>query len=202
MKRFIIFLFALIICSHYAQTEDNFYARGLSGMNWIGRLPIGNKAVSYTTKPGYFGSVALGYRMDSCFRFEAEYFYQKNRVKTVAANFTIPASQELGIPAMKLELPDLKVNGHHITHAYMINALVDWQLDFYVVPYVGLGFGYAESKMKIEHTFANKGAVAQLILGAKYPLTNTFDIFSEYRFFIGKEHLTNNILALGIGLNF
>lgn len=199
-----IFLLLVILSLYHTNihaddccVENNcYYVRALGGYNWIGNLSTDRKRATFHTKPGGFGSIALGYHLGWDFSVEGEYFYEKNDVNKLTVYHSLPG--------VDIRLPDFDVKGSIRTQGFMVNVLANLTLGLCVEPYVGLGAGYAITERRVTNIadVTKKGIVMQLIAGIEYPFTESISGYTEYRFFVGHERLTSNILALGLGISF
>jgi opacity protein-like surface antigen len=106
------------------------------------------------------------------------------------------------------------------TSSVMINAFYDFDLDNAFTPYIGIGIGnansdvvYAPSNTPVLNGREN-GFAWQVIGGVSYELTDTLDLFANYRYFSAEDFsvrssllpatfkLENNAQSLDVGIRF
>ncbi len=110
---------------------------------------------------GFTGALALGFATDHM-RFEAE-------ISVTDANFRI----DQGLPSLSA------LDGSLVTA--MANAYYDLTNDFIVTPYIGVGVGYASTKLSTAS--GGKRAAFQAMAGLKYEIKGNVWVGGEYRYF-------------------
>jgi opacity protein-like surface antigen len=106
------------------------------------------------------------------------------------------------------------------TSSIMVNAFYDFDLDGPFTPYVGVGIGnansdvvYAPSNTPVLNG-SDDGFAWQVIGGVSYELTDSLDLFANYRYFSAEDfsvrssllpatfELENNSQSLDVGIRF
>ncbi len=146
---------------------------------------------SHNDKVGFKLGANYGWKFDSNFRAEAEFSYRENHQKG-------SKSTENGLVTKK--------SNEKYSLTYMANVLYDvHQLDTYgVVPYFGLGIGYAQNteQSTIKSTDSIRSKVRdnrlayQAIAGVKMPINETLSIGAEYHYHAGKAHTKDHSLSV------
>ncbi|MDR3533846.1 MAG: OmpA family protein [Rhodopila sp.] len=146
----------------------------------LGFGPNGGTTNVYFT-PGFVGLASIGWGFGNGLRLEAEPSYRTNAVSSISGLFASPA---------------LSSGGTERKYGLMLNAAYDFYgLAPWVVPYVGVGVGYAWANWDgvnvtdrigdIANISNTKGAFAyQAILGTAFPMSATpgLSITTEFRF--------------------
>jgi outer membrane protein OmpA-like peptidoglycan-associated protein len=161
-----------------AQPVDGLYVGAGAGYNYAqdqdvksvtGAMTTGSPKL--TTNGGVIGSASVGYGFGNGFRVELQGDYR---------NFHEKSTGGTGVTA----------SGLNQTYGGFVNGLFDFDVgaDF-VYPYVGVGIGYEETKLKGTlngvSASADAGSVAgQAILGAAFPIPDLpgLSVTAEYRF--------------------
>ena len=158
----------------------------------INHLELTNESDS-GLKVGMRAGAKWGYIFDSGLRGEVELAYRINHFKT---RYVLASEDQL------------KSKSYRSMHSwsYMINVLYDVkQLQVAsVIPYVGLGIGYAQNteklKFKGDATHETKERdnrfAYQAIIGAKYPINDTLSAGLEYHYFCGQSHAKDHSVGM------
>jgi outer membrane protein OmpA-like peptidoglycan-associated protein len=148
-----------------AQNLAGFYVGGAVGANWrqdadvtlsgeavTGAFGVGtaSRSGSVSFDMGYVGMLSLGYGYGNGLRVEFEVSHRGDDVDTVSGMGRQPGWLSAGRTS---------------TTAFMLNALYDFQLGLPVVPYVGIGAGYALSAFDSVRTQSPAGAAPQTNIG-------------------------------------
>lgn len=169
---------------------NNFYAKILSGPNFLQNTSIdGNKA---TYQTGYVIGGSLGYVWNYGLCLEAEYAYRRNSIKQI--DFYVEGFSQ---------------KGHYQASSYMTNLLWDLPLSFRrgaffnVKPYVGGGVGYDFQQMhalnpRIDFNQKWNHLSWQLMAGLSYEISFNTKLSLEYRFHQGGCHFYNHLIGIGI----
>lgn len=123
---------------------------------------------------GIAALVAVGYRIDERWSVELEYAFRENSVSSVDGPGGAPAT-----------------GGDFASTALMLNALYEFDTDWALDPYVGLGFGIAtEVDIDLDgpgftngRSFSTETPAAQFMLGGRRALSDDLSLFVEGRFF-------------------
>ncbi|WP_143593660.1 outer membrane protein [Synechococcus sp. 1G10] len=125
----------------YVQGDLGIQSRAFAGENGI---------VNLTFKPGFYGSLGLGYRYDRNFRFSFEYSSLDNRVDKIRPGIPIPVIDPVVGPvgADGAQFPS---NGNVQLQSYVLNAYYDlngfgYQKRFR--PYLGVGVGLQTTTLR------------------------------------------------------
>lgn len=178
--------------------DGNFYVGGFGGANWL------NFDRTHGIKPkmkvGGAGALSLGYKFNNGLRLEGEVAYRRN---------SIHGKDWL----KKAHYADAKLSGSSYSWAYMANILYDFdcfsECLTNVVPYVGVGVGYANvhTHVKARNGYEGdsisikgekKGVAGQAIAGVGYRLTDSTTLGVEYRYFVAREHVRDHSVGLSL----
>jgi outer membrane protein OmpA-like peptidoglycan-associated protein len=181
-----------------AQPITGFYVGAGAGVNFlqetdvsvsgpaVAGVPAGQRGGSIEFNLGWVGAVSLGYGFGNGVRVELEGNYRENEVDSISGFRGLAGANPRG-------------DGKTRTYGVMANALYDFDLGpgAFVVPYVGLGAGYAWTEF--DSVRVRNGATPvltldgddgrfayQAIVGAAFPLTSVapgLAVTAEYRFF-------------------
>ncbi|BBI16909.1 outer membrane protein [Neochlamydia sp. S13] len=181
MKKFVLLtiLFAAFLVPQCVKAVDmeGFYVGATGAANFLQHAK--KHRGKYDT--GYFGTVDLGYRWCNRFHLEAEvaYRYNKGKKRHHYHNGDLVANH--------------RHRGHRDTWAAMVNVLYDFDMQWTMAPYVGVGIGYAHIKNERHYNYAgyaqhryhkNDNQFAwHAIAGVAYPIYYNVDLAVEYRFF-------------------
>jgi len=172
--------------------ETNFYAKILSGINFLQNTTLdGNKA---TYQTGYIVAGSLGYSWCYGLRVEGEYAYRRNAIRNIS--FFLGGFSE---------------DGHYQASSYMANLLWDlplssWGCAFWnTQPFIGAGIGYDFHQMHASNSliiFDQKWSHFswQLMTGLAYQIFCNTEMTLEYKFHQGGCHFYNH--SIGIGLTY
>lgn len=181
MKYFALSIFLIFPCVVQSFCLENFYGSASGGVNLKPRTVI-KKQIKVKYRPGYLVAGSLGYKWNS-FRIEGEYAYRHNQFKHFKfADFL------------------LLTEGHYRASSALVNGYFDFKIPncFNIQPYLGVGVGYAKSKVKLKRHqhgrfFGNKNGFAwQALAGFTCPFKSNFDISFEYRYFKTKSKNDDN----------
>lgn len=193
-----------------------FYAGAYGGASWLHvsvHTTIGShfKVHDLKTEIGYCGALSLGYKILNGFfngvRLEGEISFRKHQLNT--KKFTVNNFFDKHI--------QVKLDGNAYAWAYMANILYDmeqhWLPNF--VPYVGLGIGYMQSKLKlnvhaknnydsgrVSHGHSKNGFAYQIIAGWGYNITDCIVLAVEYRYISTKDDFNDNSVGLALRKSF
>ncbi len=169
--------------------ETNFYAKILSGANFLQNTTINGNKASYKT--GYIASGSLGYRWrPSGLRLEAEYAFRRNAIKEI---------HFVGQGISK--------NGHCQASSYMAN-LSSWGCAFWnIQAFIGAGIGYDFQQMHSSNSrivFNQKWNQFswQVMAGLAYPIFRNTELTLEYKFHQGGSHFYNHSIGVGLVYKF
>lgn len=174
--------------------ERNFYAKFLSGVNFLQNIAIDGNKSTYQT--GYIIAGSLGYCWHCGLRLEAEFAFRRNAIKKI--HFF-----EEG----------LSKNGHYQDSSYMANLLWDLPLSSWgcafrsIQSFIGAGIGYDFQKMlssnsRINFTQKWRKFSWQVMAGLAYPLFCNTEMTLEYKFHQGGCHFYNHSLGVGLVYKF
>jgi opacity protein-like surface antigen len=202
-----------------------FYLDGSFAAQW--RQPASDPAGTTTFDPGFMASVAAGARFGAfgfgAFRVEGEYNHFNNTNDTLLVT-ALPPPYNRPLPAL----------GNIDVNTFFLNAAYDFDLSRFglgwpVKPFLSAGYGGLQSDI---HSLANNVTVVngafivnstsdwipvwQVKVGAAIPITDRLDLFADYRYVRGVNHLNFiinggatvnpeiafNVLELGARINF
>jgi len=175
---------------HCCVDQTNFYARFLSGVNFLQNSTTdGNKS---TFEAGYIIDGLIGYCWSCGLRLEAEYAFRRN-----------------GIKKIDFYIEDCSRGGHFQDSSFMANLLWDvpvssWTCAFgNIHPFVGVGLGYDLQQMHSSNSriiFNQKwnNLSWQTMAGLTYPIFCNMDMALEYKFHQGGPHFYNHYVGLGL----
>ncbi len=176
----------------------------LSASQYIG-IELGTNHLELTNqssglKVGYIAGAKFGYIFDSGIRLEATGHYRRN-VRSTKYTFG------------DTDVVVSKNYQQYHSWSYMVNCLYDLNKIAVnaIVPYVGVGGGYAQNtqhdKQKFDTTkksdklkdgrFAYQG-----IVGAKYYLNADYSSALEYKYFCGQSHAKDHTVSLSLNRHF
>lgn len=173
--------------------ETNFYAKILSGVNFLQNTAIdGNKA---TYQAGYIIAGSLGYSWCYGLSLEVEYAFRRNAIRKI--HFFSEGSSK---------------SGHFQASSYMANLLWDLPLSslgcyWNTQPFIGVGIGYDFQRMHSANsrvTFNQKWNQVswQVMAGLAYPIFCKTEVALEYKFHRGNSHFHNHSIGVGIAYKF
>lgn len=189
----LISFFFFMAADAHAQ-GPNFYAKILSGANFLQNTAIeGNKS---TYQTGYVIAGSLGYRWCCDLRLEGEYAFRRNAIRKI---------HFFGEGFSK--------DGHFQASSYMANLLWDlplssWRCAFWnIQPFVGAGIGYDFQQMRSSNSrivFNQKWNRFswQAMGGVAYPIFCNTEITLEYKFHQGCSHFNNHSVGVGLVYEF
>jgi outer membrane protein OmpA-like peptidoglycan-associated protein len=164
-----------------AQATTGFYIGGAGGVNWLQDADVQGGAVNSEAefKTGWGAVGALGYGLGNGVRLEFEAGYRNNDIdKTSSGNGTGDAS----------------------ALSFMGNVLYDIQTGTPFTPYVGVGVGYARTRLNDAAAFSNTRVddkdwnfAYQGIVGVAYSIIPALKLTLDYRYFatLDPEYTTN-----------
>ncbi|MEQ9811655.1 MAG: outer membrane beta-barrel protein [Azospirillaceae bacterium] len=151
-------------------TSGNWYIQGGGGLNWANDQDItfagGTNSTGYDL--GWLAGGAVGYAWNNGLRTELEGVYRSNDVDGPAGRITDGYADSAGI---------------------MFNILYDIDTGSAITPYLGggVGAGYVDYSFTIPgfgtYTDDTWGVALQAIAGASYAVTDSIDIFTDYRYY-------------------
>jgi opacity protein-like surface antigen len=172
--------------------ETNFYAKILSGANFLQKTTTNGNKSRYQT--GYLVAGSLGYRWCYGLCLEAEYAYRRNTMRKI--HFFVEGFSR---------------RGHFQSSSYMVNLL--WKLPLYsckkifwnIQPFFGFGIGHDFQKMHSSNSriiFNQKWNRFswQVMTGLTSPIFCNTEISLEYRFHQGGSHFKSH--SVGVGLEY
>lgn len=186
MKRTTLLLlsFLLITCKGYS--EENYYAKLFSGVNFLQNTTINGNKTTYNT--GFIIAGSIGYRFDCGISLEAEYAYRRN-----------------GINKISYYIEGHSKNGHYQASSYMANLL--WDLPLYNCycfrPFIGAGIGFDSYKLhasnsRFDYNQSWKHFSWQLMAGVGYPVYCNTELTFEYKYHHNGNHFYNHTLGVGV----
>ena len=158
-------------------------------------------SLSWNTKfkSGYNAGIAAGYSYGNGVRGELEVRYLSNSVSshngvavgggaigTEDAGVLITGSGNLGADVATIVDAG---TGKTSTWAFMVNGYYDLMPDRVFTPYIGVGFGYADTDVVFAPSdvavasSGNGGFAYQGIVGGLYNISDNAGVFAEYRYF-------------------
>jgi outer membrane protein OmpA-like peptidoglycan-associated protein len=171
-----IALAAALSSSAYADsmaTHKGLYVSGALGANWLEDSDVSDLVVPFVDvefDTGYVGAIAVGYGLGNGLRIEGELAHRRN---------DIDAINVFGVDAG---------SGDVNTSSLMLNLVYDINLNSKMVPYLGVGIGFANIDVDggvgpfttddNDNVFAYQG-----IAGIAYHLQHQLDLFLDYRYF-------------------
>lgn len=207
-------------CCDPSFCNDNFcgcsdtYVSLFLGANFLDNHRKYGSNVKFDT--GFAGAVAIGKRFESCwgcdlpFRGELEFSYRYNKVRHTNNRdydytYYDPDLYYSYFVERSYFSGSLKSRGHATTYAVMANAYYDFSLDACFSPYIGVGIGYAHSRLHLkvdDYYISNLGFSQnanschddfawQVLAGIKKRIFESTDLAVEYRYF-NTSHLSNN----------
>lgn len=154
LKRISSIVFTLLILSASSFAMDLYVKVGAGASSVKGEDNSVSSDIEFSNESIY--TLAIGTKIDS-FDIELEYAYEKNNFKYEDYN------------------KDFKGKANNL----ILNAFYNFDLDYIITPYVGLGLGYAKYKTD---GLKDSYFVYQGMLGAKYALSKKVDLGIEYRY--------------------
>ncbi len=138
--------------------------------------------------PGYGSVFALGYKYDQ-WRFEIEGFYRQHEVDKYE---TATAATAWDYIEVAYEDSNDKIK----SYGSALNAYYDWSIKKWK-PYLGFGIGLERDEYRDNdtlYTAKNTNLVYQFMAGLSHPITDSLDLFSEYRLFssFGRKKYEDN----------
>jgi opacity protein-like surface antigen len=185
MKKTLLLLL-FFLATHGQADSSNFYAKILSGPNFLQTTNTDGNQVKYHT--GYIVSGSLGFCWYNGLGVEAEYAFRRN-----------------GIRQIDFFVGDSSTTGRLQTSSYMANLL--WEihpLKFWKIePFIGSGAGYDFEQMKSSNSrivFNQKWHHFswQLMAGFALQTCRNLDLTLEYKFHQGGSQFNNHTLGVGL----
>jgi opacity protein-like surface antigen len=192
MKKNLLFLLFFLATGLQAQEDcccidrSNFYAKILSGPNFLQNSTVDENQAKYHT--GYLIAGSLGYCWHNGLCLEAEYAFRRNDIRQI--DFFVEGSS---------------TTGRFRTSSYMANLL--WEIrpwEFWKIqPFVGAGAGYDFQQMNSSNSriiFYQKWHHFswQLMAGFARKVFYNTDLTLEYKFHQGGSQFNNH--SVGVGL--
>ena len=154
----------------------------------------------HSPKIGYHSGMSYGYKFENGMRAELEVSFSKCNFKT---KYNMKSEDEV----------ESKEYRSFHSWSYMANTIYDVvQLNFRdVVPYFGVGVGYADNteKSKIKSDFEtsqdkyhDSRFAYQVILGAKCAINADYETALQYNFLSGQSHAKTHNIGLYLIRNF
>jgi opacity protein-like surface antigen len=150
-----------------------------------------DKVAKFSYGTAFNGGGQIGYRINK-FRFEGEGIYNQSSIVQMQMGRLLLDNQQLR---------RLRISGHTRLKAGFFNAyyeLYKKESDIRVVPYIGLGAGYArldnllmlmfDQTSLYSKTNVTSTPIGQGILGMSFFLTNTFQANIDYRYLATPQH--------------
>jgi outer membrane protein OmpA-like peptidoglycan-associated protein len=157
------------------QAQDATNARHVYVGAGVGLVNTPSTTVTDTTSRsvkfdnGNMGSVFVGYDYGSKWRAEVELSRRAAGLSTVSGT---------------------AASGEALASSLMLNGMYDFSSASAFTPYLGLGLGYSQVKMKRATPFgassindSDNALALQGIAGVSYAMSQTLDLFADYRYF-------------------
>lgn len=174
---------------------NNYYMEIFGGANFI--QSNRRSHVKTSLNAGYTLAASVGYRWCYGIRFEGEYAFRRNEVKS-----------------MRFFGRSFSANGHYQSSSYMANMLWDLPLQQWgmtvcgIRPFIGGGIGWDYQILKARRhqtTFrdSKKHFAWQGMAGVTFPFYCHTDLSLEYRYHQGGlTYLHHHTIGLGVTYNF
>jgi opacity protein-like surface antigen len=147
--------------------------------------------------PGYYLGSAIGYKFSNSVRLEAEASYQRSEIKSARSNTSAKKLRDLC--------------GHMRSWSYMVNLLLDFDLNLPFIPYFGAGLGYSKNNgnwsghstsffthINTKVISKRHGCAWQGIIGIKYLICEKLEVGIDYRYFLCEKDVTNHKIGLAL----
>ena len=170
--------------------ETNYYAKVLTGINFLQNTTLNGNRTSYQT--GYIIAGSLGYYWCYGLSVEAEYAFRRN-----------------GISKIEFFSEGSSHSGYFETSSCMANLLWDVPLSLWecvlgnAQPFIGVGIG-----CDFQHMHSSNSLIVfnqnwthlswQLMAGLTYPFYCDTELTLEYKFHQGGCHFYNHTLGVGL----
>lgn len=182
---FSVLTLAVSLCATGLQASEGAYVGVKGGLNHVQNNNVKNKVedqqgtTTFETglKNGFDAAASLGWKFTNGFRTEAEFSYRKNQmddIKISTNDVTVKIDPKTSLRTM----------------AGMVNGLYDLELGCGFTPYVGLGLGYADTKVDSKLLERNdikvdtaRGIAYQAVAGISMPIACNTDLGVEYNYF-------------------
>ncbi|MEQ9811860.1 MAG: P44/Msp2 family outer membrane protein, partial [Azospirillaceae bacterium] len=190
-------LIALCLGSHglaHAQGMDfdgNWYIQGGGGLNFADDIQLTppqdpGEFIDFGYDLGFLAGGAVGYRWDNGFRTELEGVYRHNEFDVLCGPLDGPAA--VCIDADNPALGQSGITNEVSSIGIMFNILYDIDTGTAITPYLGGGVGagyvdweYALGGMNV--SIDGWGVALQGIAGVSYALSDSFELFTDYRYY-------------------
>lgn len=188
----VVTLMLLVLCATFGSMEAQSYFRAAVGANW---LDDSYKDIKLDEDTGFMGSAHVGcHYADYCASGELEFAYRYNELDTAKVGGLVAAT-----------------NGNIQSYVVMGNVLFtpfcycDWSAFF------GGGIGWGHRKIKDNSVGSqvakiigdDKSSFAwQVIAGVKYPCSDCFEFFADYRYLSLNSKLNNHTVSIGLSRGF
>lgn len=183
-----------------AANPNAIYIPPIPSLNLPVNIP--SSEIDYRAAGGGAGG-QLGYRFNPCWRLEGEFLFNVNEYSSISFG------NRLTINRYSDSQPNgLNQNGRTNLYVGMINAYYDFvssDPESYLVPYVGIGLGYAQVENRITFNafeqeigpridLSTSGFAGQIILGFSYFLDDFTTANLDYRFLTTNNLSNENVL--------
>ncbi|MEQ9812050.1 MAG: outer membrane beta-barrel protein, partial [Azospirillaceae bacterium] len=177
--------------------EGNWYIQGGGGLNWALDQDGTSSDVSQGVPPfplngetdtGWLAGGAIGYAWANGFRTELEGVYRSNDVESLSA------------PTLPFALTG--VGGQTDAVGIMANVLYDIDTGTAITPYLGggVGAGNVDYEVRANGSVATAdtwGVALQGIAGVSYALSDSFELFTDYRYFTVLDSTVSGVDSAG-----
>lgn len=178
----------------FCVNETNFYAKILSGVNFLDNTSIDENKATYQT--GYIIAGSLGYSGRYGLCLEVEYTFRRNAIKKI-----------------HFFSKDFSKSGHFQASSYMANLLWHLPLSSFgcafwnIQPFIGAGIGYDFQQMHSSNSriiFNQKWNQVcwQVMTGLAYPILCNTEVTLEYKFHRSNTHFYNQSIGVGLAYKF
>ncbi len=161
------------------QAQSDWYVSGSGGATFSSDIDISgtlNGKIEYD--PGYNLGIAFGGKINDNARGEIELSYRTADLDTITVNGATNNSSDVEIE----------------TAAVMINFYYDMNIESNLAPYITAGLGYGRQEVTFGSTSgSDTGFVYQVGAGANYAVSDTTNLFVDYRYFGSRDSEVNNV---------
>jgi outer membrane protein OmpA-like peptidoglycan-associated protein len=187
-RRFALTTISTLLVASVANAQDAGPYMGLG----LGLTKVPSTTVTDTTDRkvrfdnGRMGSLSLGYKFGNNWRAEAELSRRANDLKNIGGT---------------------TATGKLLATSLMANAFYDFDVNGPISPYLGVGAGITQAKLKNASPFgassiddSDRALAMQGIAGLSYAINPNFDLFADYRYLTTQKFKVNT--AAGTNASF